>query len=132
MSSLHSPIEAIADLRIEPLPSGSKVAITYAVKMGGTTVLLGKTGQIYCDRIKTRAAYGFGVWPFTEQLLKALCKLGAISQAAFREHMAKAIAADKRRSEDFAKQRIEGYCADLGVQLSPAQRRIIAKKGTQR
>ena len=100
------------------------------IKVDGLTVVMSRNGELYCDAI---AGYAFlpGAWPWQEPLMKALVKLGVVSQDDVDGHMACADAAEARSERRAAADAISRHVETLGLKLTKVQlKRIEAASGS--
>ena len=106
MSTLLSPVREIKDLYFDKLPSSRVVKLVKGVRVGRVTVFLGANGNLYSPSIDARMAYSCSNWLWSDSLMRALVKLGAISKASLVEHMEAAKLRDATRTVGYEYKRL--------------------------
>lgn len=87
MSSLSSPVEEVSRLTFHPIPNGKPLSVTKCVSVDGVLVFVDANGKLYCNKIRNKSHYSFGIYPWTSGLMKGLWKLGAISKSSYEVHL---------------------------------------------
>jgi len=126
MSSLHSPVPEIKNLYFRKLPSNKPVAIDIAVRVDGVVLMRSKTGALYWDR-REDGCYLAGEWPWMPPLLKALCRIGAITADQRDQHLTWNADAVKRKNRMWQAEAARKRMAELGIALTKRQAKLLAE-----
>lgn len=125
MTHLISKIDSINKLVFEPI-TAKVIKSIKAVRVEGTTVVLGANGVVYVSGIKGRLAY-----PFTtrslESALTACIKMGVLTPAAVEQHRAHQKARSLAREQMWSADSIVSNAKTLGLKLTKAQQKLIEK-----
>jgi len=127
MAVVMSKVRAIQELYFHQLPTGRPVNVSRAVRVNGLTVFVGANGRLYCDRLGNYA-YLPGTWPWNNNLMRALVKLGVITAEQMQEHLQHIEA--KYRAQERARdaKELEEIAKRWGLRLTKAQRAALQKE----
>jgi hypothetical protein len=125
MGIIISSVPEIDSLNFEQMPSLRPVAIEKAVRCGRAYILKGKNGRLYSNEIGN-FAYAPGHWPWQNDVMKGLVKLGAITKEQMEAHLLRctkvAAITEKRRDLEELKRLEKKY----GLDLKPSQIKAVS------
>jgi hypothetical protein len=125
MGTIISSVPEIDSLNFEQMPSSRPVAIEKAVRCGSAYILKGKNGRLYSNVIG-KFAYVPGRWPWQNDVMKGLVKLGAITKEQMEAHLLRcsevAGITEKRRDLQELKRLEKKY----GLDLKPSQIKAVS------
>lgn len=124
---LGSPIKAIKELKIQPIPHDKGLEVVKATQIGkrcSALAVLGADGTVYTNRFRTPSGfYGFG-WDLGDFLM-ACARLGVITRKEAGTHIRAAAA---WRMKDRKQDDIKGFknrAQALGIKLTAQQRKKL-------
>lgn len=123
---LLSP-ENLESLTIDRLPSGRVVKIDKSIRVGDLVIFVGKNGNLYHTGRAGNYAYMPGNWPWTINMLKALLKLGAITQDHYDQHSAWEENYRSKRHNKYLISELVDSAKGLGIKLTQGQLNKINK-----
>lgn len=130
MTSLISPVPEVHHIHIRELKAGQVIKVARAVRVDRETLFITESGQAYTSRRQG--------WAFTPgheasmSMVRALQKLGVITTAQMKAHIAIGERIRKRTDDRWSARSIQEHAQKLGIKLTAAQLKKIeeAKGGT--
>lgn len=121
-----SPDPKIDNLIFRAMPTRPK-KVERAIRIGNSIVCVDADGAIYTDsRLAGNFAHCLGVWPWLEDTLKALVKLGVLDQSQVDRHMEAAKAAEERKSRKYAVDDMDRIEKKYGIKFTAKQRKAVS------
>lgn len=130
MGTVESPVKEIEDISFEKMPT--KPTEMMVVRVPHSSLLLGRDakGKFYAHSFhgpQGKFYYTLSDWHWTGDLMRALVRIGAITQAQADEHNAAARAAKRRNEARSVLQMTERDLERFGTKLTVAQRRKLER-----
>jgi len=129
MGSIISPVEEIDQIfwvRQTGRPMSAR-AIVIVPQDGQHDLMIADlgNGRFSCSRDLSKYAYMPGSWPWMDGVIKALVKLGAITQGAATRHMAVCKEASERSSNRHRAEMLQRLADETGLPLSSDQQAFV-------
>ena len=119
MGHLMSSVKEITNLDFNTLPT-YPVKIVKAVRVENVLIMLGKNGKIYSTHAG-KYAYTVGRWPWQENMLKALQRLGVLTQEQVDNHMTTVEKICSKRDKEYDLKELKNLSKKYGFKLSKTQ-----------
>lgn len=131
MANIMSPIKEIDQLWMDKMPSGKVMKGVDVICVDNIVIVRGQRGALYHagNNRLGKFAYVFGVWPWTDALMRCLYKLGVLTATQVREHMERAVTHDKWREARDSLAHLQRYMRRYGAELTPEQIQAIQSSG---
>lgn len=117
MGSLISRVPKIDKLDFKPFPS-RPIRVERMIRVDDVVIAVTANGTLYTNsRAARNAAYAHGNWPWQEPTMRALVKLGVISQEQMDEHLAYTELLVSNRDKQYARDDLERLEKRFGIKI---------------
>ncbi len=124
MSMICSKVKSVDNLYLDQLPAGRIVKVVKAVRVNDITVYVGESGRLYCDRLQ-KVAYVVTKWPWNDSLMRALVKLGVITDKEMKEHLELCEAAYIEKDKEWIWRRLSEAAGEYGFKVTAEQKKKL-------
>ena len=124
MGIVISPVNEIDQLLFHKTPTNRPVNIVKLFKSGNITILVGKNGKLYCDRLADHAFIPSD-WNWNDSVLKGLVKLKIITQEAMDKHIAHCNKVALMKEKQYAKKELERLANKFNFKITDEQLNIL-------
>lgn len=124
--STSSTVPEVSALRIYGLPRDIAIRPVAIARAGDAVIYLDAEGKLYSARVSFNGSFVFGRGRF-DDYVRAAAKLGCITQAMAKKHLADAAARDEERRKDCKVRDFKRQATNLGIALTKTQLRQLEK-----